>query len=66
LVTGSYDKKIILYDYSRGQVTSTHSNKSAVTSIVLTSDKKTLVSSGLDYSLLVWHVSRKSNVKFMI
>lgn len=39
LVTGSYDKKIILYSYSNRQVISSHSNKSAVTSIVLTSDK---------------------------
>jgi WD40 repeat protein len=64
-VTGSYDKKIILYDYSRGQVTSAHSNKSAVTSIVLTSDKQVLVSSGLDFSLLIWHISKKSNVKII-
>lgn len=66
LVTGSYDKKIILYDHSRRQVVSSHSNKSAVTSIVLTSDKQAIVSSGLDFTLLVWHIVRKSNVKLYL
>ena len=42
MITDSYDKKIIIYDYTRGQVTSKHSNKSAVTIIVLSSDKKHL------------------------
>lgn len=62
LVTGSYDKKINLYNHLRGQVISSYSNKSAVTSIVLTSDKRKLVSSGLDESLTVWTIVQKSNV----
>lgn len=58
--------KIILYDHARRQVVSSHSNKSAVTSIVLTSDKQTIVSSGLDFTLLVWHIVRKSNVTYSL
>jgi WD40 repeat protein len=62
LVTGSYDKKIYLYNHSRGQVISSFNNKSGVTSIVLTYDRKKLVSSGLDNSLQVWTITQKSTV----
>lgn len=63
LVTGSYDKKISLYNFSKGQVTSTHTTKSAITSIALTSDKQNLVSSGLDFSLTLWKIVKRANVK---
>jgi len=66
LVTGSYDKKINLYNYAKGQVISTYSNKSAVTSIVLTSDKKKLISAGLDKELYVWNISQRHNVLFLL
>jgi len=62
LVTGSYDKKINLYNYERGQVISSYSNKSAVTSIVITSDRKKLVSAGLDNSMQVWNICSRPNV----
>jgi WD40 repeat protein len=61
-VTGSYDKKILLYSHLKGQVISSFNNKSGVTSIVLTSDRKRLVSAGLDSSLQVWTIMQKSTV----
>lgn len=62
LVTGSYDKKINLYNYAKGQVISSYSNKSAVTSIVLTSDRKRIISAGLDKELYVWNIAFRNNV----
>lgn len=47
LLTGSYDKKINLFNHRRGEVVSSYSNKSGVTCMVLTSDKQRVVSSGL-------------------
>lgn len=63
LVTGSYDKQILLFNHWSGQILASHNNKSNVTSIVLTSDKKKLVSACLESSLLVWNIIRKNNVQ---
>lgn len=63
LVTGSYDKKINLFSHAKGKVMATLSNnKTSVTSMVMTSDKLRLVSSGLDSSLSVWSIIRKNDV----
>ena len=47
LVTGSYDKQIHLFNHWKGSVLSSQNNRSNVTSIVISSDKKKLISSGL-------------------
>ena len=63
-MTGSYDKKINLFSYAKGKsVTTLSNNKTSVTSMVMTSDKLRLVSSGLDSSLSVWTIVRKNDVK---
>jgi WD40 repeat protein len=63
LVTGSYDKKINLFSYAKGKsVTILSNNKTSVTSMVMTSDRQRLVSSGLDSSLSVWTIVRKNEV----
>jgi WD40 repeat protein len=66
LVSGSYDKKINIFNHLRGQVISSFNTKSGVTSIVLTSDRKKLVSAGLDNSLQVWTIVQKSNVNIAL
>lgn len=64
LVTGSYDKKINLFSHAKGKIITTLSNnKTSVTSMVMTSDKMRIVSSGLDNSLSVWTIVRKNEVK---
>ena len=61
LVTGSYDKKINLFSHAKGKVLSSlNNNKTSVTSMIMTSDKAKLVSSGLDNSLSVWTIVRKN------
>lgn len=66
LVTGSYDKKINLFSHAKGKVITTLSNnKTSVTSMVMTSDKQRLVSSGLDSSLSIWTIIRKNDVNFL-
>jgi WD40 repeat protein len=61
LVTGSYDKKINLFSHAKGKVLSSlNNNKTSVTSMIMTSDKARLVSSGLDNSLSVWTIVRKN------
>ena len=61
LVTGSYDKKINLFSHAKSKVITTLSNnKTSVTSMIMTSDKMRLVSSGLDSSLSVWSIVRKN------
>jgi WD40 repeat protein len=67
LVTGSYDKKINLFSYAKGKsVTTLSNNKTSVTSMVMTTDKQRLVSSGLDSSLSVWTIVRKNDVTVSI
>ena len=67
LVTGSYDKKINLFNHAKGKsITTLSNNKTSVTSMVMTSDKMRLVSSGLDSSLSVWTIVRKNDVILFI
>jgi WD40 repeat protein len=63
LVTGSYDKKINLFNHAKSQlVMSMNNNRTSVTGMVMSSDKSKLVTSGLDNSLTVWNIIRKHNV----
>lgn len=63
LITGSYDKKINLYNFVKGQMVFTLSNnKTSVTGIVMTADKSRLATSGLDNGLTIWRINRKNNV----
>lgn len=62
LLTGSYDKKINLFNHRKGEVISSYSNKSGVTSMVLTTDKQKVVSCGLENSMIIWSVVSKLNV----
>jgi WD40 repeat protein len=67
LVTGSYDKKINLFSHAKGKaVSSLNNNKTSVTSMVMTSDRSRLISSGLDNSLSIWTINRKNEVKIML
>lgn len=63
LVTGSYDKKINLYNHNKGKIiTSLNNNRTSVTSMIMTYDKSRLVSAGLDNSLSIWTIVRNNNV----
>lgn len=63
LLTGSYDKKINLFNHVKGQIIlSLNNNRSSVTGMVMTIDKYRLVCSCLDSSLTVWTIIRKNNV----
>ncbi len=63
LVTGSYDKKINLFSHAKSKIVTTlNNNKTSVTSMIMTSDKSRLVSSGLDNSLSIWNIVRKNDV----
>lgn len=62
LLTGSYDKKINLFNHRRGEVVSSYNNKSGVTCMVMTSDKQKVVTSGLENSMNVWKIVSKMNV----
>ena len=62
LATGSYDKHINLFNRWKGQVFSRYNHKSNVNSIVITSDKRRLVSACLENTMLVWNIVRTSNV----
>jgi WD40 repeat protein len=62
LATGSYDKRLCLYSHSREQVVGSFSHGSAVTAVVLTSDRRRLVSAGLDNALQVWAITPKASV----
>lgn len=63
LLTGSYDKKINLFNHNRGQlVFSTSNSKSAIASMVMSCDKKKLITSGLDKRMTIWSIQRSNNV----
>ena len=59
--TGSYDKKINIYNIGRNQVTSTlNNNRTSVTGMVMASSGNKLVTSGLDKSITVWSITRNA------
>lgn len=58
LVSGSYDKKINVYNYRTGSLAySLPNNKASVFGIVLNSDKSRLISGALGMGLQVWDIS---------
>lgn len=62
VATGSYDKKINLYNMSRNQVVQTLNNhKTSVSSMVISVDKSRIISSGLDKSVTVWSIVRNNS-----
>lgn len=59
MASGSYDKKINIYNLQQGQVAyNLPTNKSSVTGIVLSARGSKMVSCGLDNSLNVWQIVR--------
>ena len=63
LLTGSYDKKINLFNFVKGQIVYTlNNNKTSVTRMLLNADNTRLITSGLDCGLSVWKVNRRNNV----
>ena len=65
MATGSYDKKINIYNMVKNQITlSLNNNKTSVTGMVINADKTKLVTSGLDKSIAVWSIVRKNGVFF--
>jgi WD40 repeat protein len=61
VATGSYDKKINIYNMVKNQITlSLNNNKTSVTGMVINADKTKLVTSGLDKSIAVWSIVRKN------
>lgn len=65
LLTGSYDKKINLFNFVKGQIVhSLDSNKTSVTRMLMSADKLRLITSGLDCGLSVWKINRKNKVNF--
>ena len=60
MVSGSYDKKICVYNYwERGLKYTLPSNKSAVTGIIINADGSKMVSCGLDNTINVWQIIKK-------
>lgn len=59
MVSGSYDKKINVYNLKTGKISyNLPTNKSSVTGIVLNNTANKMVSCGLDNSLNVWQIIR--------
>jgi WD40 repeat protein len=60
IISGSYDKKINVYNYTKSSVLyNLQSNKSSVTSIICNGNRTKLVSCGLDSTLYVWNIIRQ-------
>lgn len=59
LVSGSYDKKINVYNYKKSVLLfSLPNNKSSVTSMLLNSSRNKLISCGFDSMMFVWNIVR--------
>ena len=59
LVSGSYDKKINVYNYKRSSLLfSLPNNKSSVTSMLLNAARNKLISCGFDSMMFVWNIVR--------
>lgn len=59
LVSGSYDKKINVYNYKKSAVKfSLPNNRSSVTSMLLNSSRNKLISCGFDSMMFVWAITR--------
>lgn len=63
VATGSYDKKLNIYSMAKNQIIlSLNNNKTSVTGMILNADKSKLVTSGLDKTMSVWSIIRRSGV----
>jgi WD40 repeat protein len=63
IVSGSYDKKINIYSYTRDAVLyNLPNNKASVTGIILNSSRNKMISCGLDNCLYVWNITRRQDV----
>lgn len=59
LVSGSYDKKINVYNYKKSSLLfSLPNNKSSVTSMLLNSARNKLITCGFDSMMFVWNIAR--------
>ena len=57
LATAGYDKRIIVYDYIRGQSAfDVNSNKSSISSMVICNQSRKLISAGMDFTLCIWNI----------
>ncbi len=67
MATGSYDKKIAIYNIVKNQIVLTlNNNKSSVTGMVINADKTKLVTSGLDKTISVWSIIRRNGVSHIL
>jgi len=67
VATGSYDKKINIFNMVKNQIVmSLNNNKTSVTGMVMTVDKSRLVTSGLDKSVTVWNIFRNKGVYLIL
>jgi WD40 repeat protein len=65
IVSGSYDKKINVYNFKKSSLLyNLPNNKSSVTGIIGNVDKSKIMSCGLDNTLYVWNVHRDKLVFF--
>lgn len=65
IVSGSYDKKINVYNFKKSSLLyNLPNNKSSVTGIISNGDKSKIMSCGLDNTLYVWNVHRDKLVFF--
>lgn len=63
IVSGSYDKKINVYNMKNGKTVQSVANKASVTGIVLNNTAEKMISCGLDNTLSVWNVIRSQHSK---
>ena len=62
IISGSYDKRINLYNYKEPALLySLPNNKSSVAAMVMNASKDKLVSTGLDGKIYVWNITRGHN-----
>lgn len=62
MISGSYDKKINLYNYRESALMySLPNNKSPVAAMTLNASKDKLISTGLDGKIYVWNITRGAN-----
>jgi WD40 repeat protein len=66
LISGSYDKKINVYNYKKSLLMyNLANNKSSVTGIIINGNRTKLLSCGLDNTLYVWNIIRKNDVIYI-
>lgn len=63
MVSGSYDKKICIYNYREKKLKYTlPSNKSSVTGMVINNDGTKMASCSLDNTINIWQIVKRDNV----